>query len=255
MLTILAGFAEEESRSVSENMKWRIRKNFQEGLPWDGTILGYRFTKEGYVVEPEEAETVKRIFREYLAGKGTEAISNGLNSDGVKTRFGNEWYGLTVGQILRNETYTGNLLLQKTYRADYRTKKKLPNDGVLPRYYVTAAHEAIISEEDFKATQAEIERRAQAKKGKVYTNRYPYSSLIICSHCGKHYHRKVTHADPVWICPTYNRKGKAACPSKAIPEKVLDDVTANLDFVSIRAEDGNNLTFTLADGTEMTDNV
>lgn len=87
MLSILASFAQAESQSVSENQKWRVKKNFQEGKPWDGTLLGYRYYDGRYVIEPTEAETVRRIYREYLSGKGTTAIANGLNADGVPTRL------------------------------------------------------------------------------------------------------------------------------------------------------------------------
>ena len=255
LLTLLAGFAQEESRSVSENQKWRIRKNFEEGKPWDGTLLGYRLREGSYVIEPTEAETVRRIYHEYLSGKGVVTICNALNADGIKTRFGNGWHPTTVSQILRNDTYTGNLLLQKTYRNNHLEKKTLINDGALPMYRAEGTHEAIVSMEDFEAVQAEMARRAaiHAPKDKTYTNRYPYSSLIVCAHCGKHYRRKVTHSGPVWICPTYNQQGKAACPSKAVPEPVLDSLTADMDWTeltAIRAEDGNRLVFCQRDGTE-----
>ena len=255
MMSILASFAQAESQSVSENQKWRIRKNFEEGKPWDGTLLGYRLQNGKYIIVPEEAETVHRIYREYLSGKGVVTICNALNADGIKTRYGNGWHPSTVSNILRNDTYTGNLLLQKTYRNNYLEKKTLVNDGALPMYRAEGTHEAIIPMEDFEAVQAEMARRAAiyAPKEKTYTNRYPYSGLIVCACCGKHYRRKVTHSGPVWICPTYNLQGKSACPSKAIPEKVLDELTADItpgDLTAVRAENGNRLVFILADGSE-----
>ena len=91
MLSILASYAQEESLSASENQKWRIRKNFEEGRPWNGTMLGYRYRNGTIVVEPDEAEIVQRVFREYLAGKGVVAIAKGLNESGIPTRYGNEW--------------------------------------------------------------------------------------------------------------------------------------------------------------------
>ena len=114
MISILAFYAQEESLSASENQKWRIRKNFEEGRPWNGTMLGYRYRNGTLVVEPDEAEIVKRVFREYLDGKGVVAIAKGLNADGVPTRCGNQWRKTSVSGILRNYAYTGNLLLQKT---------------------------------------------------------------------------------------------------------------------------------------------
>ena len=255
MLSILASYAQEESLSASENQKWRIRKNFEEGKPWNGTMLGYRYRNGILVVEPDEAEIVRRIFREYLAGKGVEAIANGLNGDGIPTRYGNHWCKASVSGILRNYAYTGNLLLQKTFRENYLTKRTLPNEGQLPQYHSEGSHEPIIRMEDFEAVQAEMERRAakHAPPGKGYRNRYPFTGLIICGCCGKHYRRKVTATGPVWICGTYNTIGKAACPSKQIPEGVLTDLTADMamdEITEIWAEKDNRLVFRFRSGEE-----
>ena len=255
MISILASYAQEESLSASENQKWRIRKNFEEGKPWNGTMLGYRYRNGTLVVEPDEAEIVRRIFREYLAGKGVEAIANGLNVDGIPTRYGNHWCKASVSGILRNYAYTGNLLLQKTFRENYLTKRTLPNEGQLPQYHSEGSHEPIIRMEDFEAVQAEIERRAakHAPPGKGYRNRYPFTGLIICGCCGKHYRRKVTATGPVWICGTYNTIGKAACPSKQIPEPVLIDLTVDMamdEITEIWAEKDNQLVFRFRSGEE-----
>lgn len=255
MLSILASYAQEESLSASENQKWRIRKNFEEGRPWNGTLLGYRYRNGTLVIEPNEAEIVRRVFREYLAGKGVVAIANGLNEDGIPTRYGNRWCKAGVSCVLHNYTYTGNLLLQKTFRENHLTKRTLPNEGQLPQYHAEDSHEAIIRMEDYEAVQAEMERRAakHAPPGKGYRNRYPFTGLIVCGCCGKHYRRKVTATGPVWICGTYNTNGKAACPSKQIPEPVLKDLTADMDIgdlTEICAEDGNRLLFRFKDGIE-----
>lgn len=254
MLTILASYAQEESRSVSENMKWRVRKNFQEGLPWGGSRLGYRFQNGRLVIHPEEAETVRRIYREFLSGKGVDAIANGLNADGIPTIWGCEWRNNGVLSILRNYYYTGNMILQQHYCDDHISKKCRPNVGQMPKYHVTGSHEAIVSMETYEAVQKELERRSaqHAPKGKDYNAKYPYSGLIVCGNCGKKYRRKVTHAGPVWICSTYNTKGKAACAPKAIPEAVLDQLTADMcieDLAAIRAEAENRLVFLYKDGT------
>ena len=129
------------------------------------------------------------------------------------------------------------------------------NEGRLPKYHAVRTHEAIVSEEVFNAVQAEMERRAakHAPPEKNYTNRYPFTGLIVCSGCGAHYRRKVTHTGPVWICPTYNQRDKAACPSKAIPEPVLESLTADTalgDLTAIRVENGNRLVFCFKDGSE-----
>ena len=114
MLTILASYAQEGSKSVSDNMKWRIHKNFEEGKPWDTTVLGYRYEDGRFVIQPDEAYTVKRIYELYLDGNGTSAIGKILEAEGHKTRLNNgTWSDSSISKILRNDTYTGNLTLQK----------------------------------------------------------------------------------------------------------------------------------------------
>lgn len=116
MLTILASFAQAESLSASENQKWRIKKNFEEGKPWSNKLFGYCLVDGRFEVVPEEADIVRRIFAEYLSGRGTTAIANGLNADGFMTRRGFSWRPNVIAQTLRNYNYTGNLILQKTDR-------------------------------------------------------------------------------------------------------------------------------------------
>ena len=255
MLTILASFAQAESLSASENQKWRIRKNFEEGKPWSNKLFGYRLVDGRFEVVPEEADIVRRIFSEYLSGRGTTAIANGLNADGFMTRRGFAWRPNVIAQTLRNYNYTGNLILQKTYRENHLTKRKLMNDGVLPKYHVSDSHEAIIDPATFEAVQEEIERRAKAHRHtKSCAARYPFSGLIVCANCGRHYRRKNTKTGIVWICATYNTVGKAACASKQIPEERLLEMTADIDPGSIRqitAENGNRVRILLSDGTEI----
>lgn len=254
MLTVLASYAQEESRSVSENMHWRVKKNFEEGLPWGGSRLGYRFQNGRLVIQPDEADTVRRIYREFLSGKGVDAIANGLNADGIPTIWGYEWRNNGVLSILRNYYYMGNMILQQYYCDDHISKKCRPNNGQMPKYHVADSHEAIVSMETYEAVQRELERRSArfAPKGKNYNAKYPFSGLIVCGKCAKKYRRKMTHAGPVWICSTYNTKGKAACASKAIPEEILNKLTADIvieDLAAIRAEAGNWLVFLYKDGT------
>ena len=257
MLTILASYAQEESRSVSENMKWRIKKNFEEGLPWNGAMLGYRLCDGIYTIIPEEAEIVKQIFADFISGKGTNAIANGLNRKGVPTRFGERWHPSVIGRILRNYTYTGNLLLQKTYVENHITKRNRINRGELPQYHVEDAHDPIIDIESFAKVQEELERRAKkyghAPKAR---NRYPFSGLLVCGNCGKSYRRKVTVKQPVWICATFVTQGKAFCASKQIPESTLAEVTASVadvkDIEKIVVYNGNRLEYHLIGGQAVT---
>ena len=246
MITVLASYAQEESLSASENQKWRIRKNFEAGIPCDGTVLGYRYGAGRYVIEPTEAEIVRRIYSMYLSGMGERSIA--------PTRYGNSWTKNSIASVLKNYTYTGNLLLQKTFRKNHLTKHDVKNRGQLPQYHTAEAHEAIISLEDYKAVQEEMIRRAErfAPPTKDYTKRYPYSGLITCGCCGARYSRKVTHGGPVWICTTYNTQGKSSCPSKAVPERVLDSLTEGIsldDLTALRAENGNRLVFCFKEGS------
>lgn len=254
MLTILASYAEEESRSVSENQKWRVRKNFEGGIPWNSTVLGYRCENGKFVVVPEEAKVVTFIFREYLNGKGVTAIMKKLNEKGLRTRHGNQFCINGIACILRNYSYTGNLLLQTTYRENYLTKRMLVNNGELPKYHASNTHEKIIDMATFEAVQAEMRRRTEkhAHSGQKM-NTYPFTGLIVCGNCGKPYRRKVTNTGPVWICSTFNTLGKAYCASKQIPASALEALTADMaigDLTAIRAQNDNTLVFCFKDGTE-----
>ena len=253
MLSILASYAQEESLSASENQKWRVRQNFENGQPWRGFMLGYRYKDGQYIVVPEEAEIVRSIYADFLDGKGVPAIMKRLNSEGILTQQGFTWHKSAIARILKNYTYTGNLLLQTKFQENHLTKRTLVNRGQLPQYHATDTHEPIIDIGTYNSVQLEMHRRAQ-KYGKPQTSgKYPFSGMITCARCDKHYRRKVTATGPVWICSTYNTHGKAACPSKAIPESTLTEIAATVATVSeitaVTAHNDNTLEFTLVDGT------
>ena len=227
MMTILASYAQEESLSASENQKWRILKNFKEGKPWSGTIHGYRYENGKYVIASEAAALVQQIFVWYLEGLGYNAIAKRLNDEGYKTRNGKPWYQSTIMAILRNAAYTGDLLLQKTYRENHMTKRKRFNQGEHPMFRVEEAHEAIISKEMFDAVQKEIARRANRFQKPATSNPvHPFNGKLVCGVCGGSFHKKETHGGPVWTCGKFNRFGKSACASKHISEDVLINTTA-----------------------------
>lgn len=253
MLTIVAAVAQAESLATSENMLWHIRKNFEEGRPCDGTILGYRLINGQYVIQQEEAKTVRRIFDEYIDGKGYGTIANVLNAEGVGGRFGKQWSYKTVQDILKNYTYTGNVILQKTYRENHMTKKKIKNEGQLPMYHVEEAHSGIVSVEEYEAVQAEITKRNErfGSENEANRNRYIFSGIIECGCCGKRYRRKKTNSGAKWVCSRYNSEGKKACPSKMIPEDKLYDMASEIDLENterIVANDGNIVEFHMTDG-------
>ena len=262
----LASYAQEESRSASENQKWRIKRNFEEGMPWNGAMLGYRLKDGRYEIVPKEAELVRRIYNEYLAGDGYLSIAKRLNEDGTPSRFGKQWGQSVISKILSNYAYTGNLILQKTFRENHITKKTIINNGELPKYHAENTHEAIIDMETFHAVQTEKAwRAAQFNKKPAPRTTYPFTSLLVCDNCGKNYRRKTTKTGIVWVCGTFNTLGKSACASKQIPETTLQQVTAEVLGVkaftreqlhsliqSIRVCNGNILVFCFKDGLEVT---
>ena len=261
MITLLASQAQEESRATSENCKWRIRKMFEEGYTTNVRLTGYR-VKDGLIeLVPEEKEIVQRIFQMYLDGYGKQAIANTLFEEDAPTCLGGEWSATTVGSILRNEKYVGDLLLQKTYVADHITKVCKKNNGDLPQYFVQDNHEAIVSREMFEAVQAELVRRA-ARYTRPRGEFSELTSLVRCSICGKNYRRKTAAARILWVCSTYNMRGKKYCASNAIPETTLkeacsqalglqeyDAETVENRIAQIEAQPRNMLLFHLKDGS------
>ena len=226
---------------------------FENGQPWRGFMLGYRYKDGQYIVVPEEAEIVRSIYADFLDGKGVTAIMKRLNKQGILTQQGFTWHKSAITRVLKNYTYTGNLLLQTKFRENHLTKRTLVNRGQLPQYHATDTHEPIIDIDTYNAVQLEMHRRAQ-KYGKRQTSgKYPFSGMVTCAGCGKHYRRKVTATGPVWICSTYNTLGKVACSSKAIPESTLMETAATVsatgEITAVTAHNDNTLEFTLADGT------
>ena len=269
MLTILASFAQEESRSVSENCKWRIHKQFAEGRPGSTTMLGYKWVDGTLQVVHDEAEIVRMIFSDYLSGMGKNAIMKKLNASGIRTKHGGDWCENGVVTILEDEKYTGDLLLQKTYNSNHIEKKKCINHGLLPMYFVKDSHEPIIDRNTFERVREERQRRAAQHKPSATTpSTYPFTGKIICGQCGKNYRRKISNAGSkcaksVWICSTFNRLGKTACGSKQIPEDTLLALTAEVlglaefdgavfkkQIAEMRAMDANKVMFVFHDGHE-----
>lgn len=222
LITVLASYAQDESRSVSENMKWRIKKNFEEGIPWGARLYGYSVKNNTFTIIPNEAQVVKMIFSLYLEGNGFNKISRILNSLGYKTRDGNDWCNSSVKIILSNEYYTGDMVLQKTFRENHITKKTLINNGELPKYHVEGHHDAIIGKEDFAKAQIKIAKAKKDYSKKTNDNVYPFSGKLICAICGKHYRRKVReYGGIMWQCTTYDHKGKEYCSNHGIREDIL----------------------------------
>ena len=253
LITLLASYAQEEARSASENQKWRVLLNFKQGKPWNFSMYGYRNEKGKFSIVEHEAENIRWIYKSYLEGRGVTSIANDLAAYGEVGRHGHLFSKSSIMTILRNYAYTGNLILQTTFRENYLTKLRKKNEGQLPMYQVEDTHEAIIDLETFKKVQAEIARRKEEFEPKKKAGRYAFTGLIKCDKCGKGFRRKITATGIVWICSTFNTRGKMVCNAKQIPETTLEQLTADLDLLTvkeIRAADGNKLTFIFKDGKE-----
>lgn len=206
LLTILSSLSQEESRSISENVKWGQRKKFSDGrfsMPY-GRFLGYDRGEDGtMVINPEQAKTVERIYAEFISGLSPKAIAGRLTREGVPTPGGQaKWYEGTVRSILQNEKYMGCALLQKTYTPDFLTKKAVRNNGTVPQYYVEESHPAIITPAQFQLVQEIFEERARNPK---YSGGTVFSSKIRCGCCGGWYGSKVWHSTDkyrrvIWQC-------------------------------------------------------
>ena len=283
MLSILASIFQEESRSVSENCKWRIRKKFEQGMPTGLRMYGYEVVKGIFTVVPEEAEVIRRIFRMDLDGMGRVKIMKTLNSAGIPAPEGGRWNPSVIDMILRNEKYAGDLLLQKYYTNNHVEKKTMVKRGKLQQYHVAEDHDAIVDRATFDAVQAEIARRAriysakadreiaeeeedtlsgeQPFTGNALGSLEQFSDRIFCGICGKRYRRKITHKgteheSAVWICSTFHLYGKEYCASRQIPEKTLlelirvvlkDDHTAD-DIDRIEMHPNHRVLFVFRDG-------
>jgi DNA invertase Pin-like site-specific DNA recombinase len=263
MLTILASYAQEESRSVSENCKWSIRKRFIDGeLVNLRFMYGYRIIKGEVEIEPSEAATVRMIFEDYIKGLGGSGIARKMRELGVQNPRGGEWNTVRVISIIKNEKYTGNALLQKRYVADHLTKRLVNNKGELPMYDAADTHPAIVSQELFDRAQAILNKRRVSCQTKNDTrHRYPFSGILQCGICGSKYKRKVRNGKVMWQCTTYLNEGKTVCPAKQIPEQVLYSNSSevlnltefnadcfNEEITKILVSESNILSFVFEDG-------
>ena len=245
MLTLIAAVAQDESRSVSDNCKWRIRKGFSQGNVWHVRPYGYDIIDGQYVINDAESKIVKLIFSDYLAGMGINAITRKLFEMSIPFRENKKWNEGTVRKILRNERYIGDMLLQKTFVEDPISKYKRQNQGELESVYVEDNHDPIIDPSTFEDVQSRIIERSELYAHKYHgTGLYPFTGKMVCAGCGKPYRRKINaagtkYAKPVWICRTYNQLGRNSCPSKQIPEDILYEITA--DVLGIKIDECSSL--------------
>jgi len=227
LITIMSSLAQEESRSISENCTWGQRKRMADGkvsVPFSH-FLGYDRGSDGsLVINHEQAEIIRRIYREFLQGRSPHCIAAGLTADGILTPSGkSNWSSTSVRNILTNEKYKGDALLQKCFTEDFLTKRQVRNRGQVPQYYVAGDHEAIIAPDVFDMVQREVESRKPGAQR--HSGVRVFSSTVFCGECGSVYGSKVWHSNDqyrrvIWRC---NRKyaGEKHCETPHFDEDAL----------------------------------
>lgn len=225
LITIMSSLAQEESRSISENVTWGHRKRFADGkvtLPYS-SFLGYRKGPDGLPeIVPEEAETVREIYRLFIQGKTVNWIANHLTAKGIPTPRGkSKWQTSTIESILTNEKYKGSAILQKKFTVDFLSKKMKVNEGEVPQYIVEQSHPAIIDPEQWQKVQDEMAVRKA--KGRHHNSLSPFSAKLVCGDCGEYYGSKVWHSTDkyrrvIWQC-NGKFKGERRCGTPHLTEE------------------------------------
>ena len=237
LITIMASLAQQESQSLSQNVKLGLQYRYQQGKVQinHNRFLGYTKDAEGnLIIDPEQAEIVKRIYREYLEGLSMDKIAAGLERDGILTGAGGKrWHTSTINKILRNEKYIGDALLQKTYTTDFLNKTRVKNNGIVPQYYVEGNHEAIIPKDIFLRVQEELVRRRVVKtsangKKRSYSCNHCFAQIVICGECGEMFRRIHWNnrgcKSIVWRCISRLEPTGQECHARTVNEMVLENV-------------------------------
>ena len=250
LLTIMASLAQQESESLSQNVKMGMQFRFQKGEVQvnHNRFMGYTKDEDGHlIIEPTEAEIVKRIYREYLQGASLKQIGDGLMKDGILTGAGKpKWRPESVKKILKNEKYIGDALLQKTYTVDVLTKKRVKNNGIVPQYYVENSHKPIIPRDLYMQVQEEMLRRSNLHSGvnrkkRVYSSKYALSSIVYCSKCGDIYRRiawnnRGKHST-VWRCVNRVEHGPDCCDAPTVQEEELQNAVVKAINTALGGKD------------------
>ena len=236
LITIMASLAQQESQSLSQNVKMGLQYRYQQGKVQinHNRFLGYTKDADGnLVIDPEQAETVKRIYREYLEGLSMDKIAAGLERDGILTGAGGKrWHTSTINKILRNEKYIDDALLQKTYTTDFLNKTRVKNNGLVPQSYVEGDHEAIIPKDIYLQVQEELVRRRVVKtsangKKRSYSCNHCFSQIVICGECDEMFRRLHWNnrgvKSIVWRCISRLESTGLECHARTINDLVLQD--------------------------------
>ena len=230
LLTILGAIAQMEVENTSDHINWTLTEKMKKGeLVGQANPLGYDVVDNKLVINEEEAEIVRYIFRRYLEGTGAHTIAKELTNMGAKTKKRNNtnWHDSTVMGILKNEKYTGELIQGKTYTVNPIGHIRKDNHGEANKYKIKDNHDAIISLEDFEKVQSIIASRSVTNKDgqkrgtTTNSNQSEFTSKLVCAYCGKHYVKRTTHPGTKyqkikWCCTTVGKKGKSFCPKSVI---------------------------------------
>lgn len=263
MLTILASYAQEESRSASENQKWRIRKRFEQGDPVNmRAMFGFKVVKGEMFPDLKTSPIVEEIFTRVLEGESYGSIARDLNARGISGALGGKWESYHISRTIKNEKYIGDSLLQKQFRNNHLQKKLIVNKGQLPKYYAQDTHCALIDKDIYAQVQQIADERKNKYKGKKTAVLNVFSGLIHCPKCGHSYRRVTSNGTVGYNCSTYIKQGKAVCHGKKIPETVLKQLTMDVlggyefdedviasEIKKIIVPEPNHLIFHLADGS------
>lgn len=243
LITIMSSLAQEESRSISENVTWGQRKRFSDGKPSIpfSNVLGFERGEKGeIIVNKEQAEIVRKIFRMFLQGMSPYYIARQLTQEGIKSPMGKDkWTACTVRRMLSNEKYKGDALLQKVYTVDFLQKKLKKNEGEVPQYYVEKNHEAIIDPIVFNIVQEELARR-KLTNGSRYSGITIFSNKIKCGCCGGWYGPKVWHSNDKYKKKIYRCNHKydsEKCDSPFTTEEEIKGIFVNAVNQFIRQKD------------------
>lgn len=268
LFTILSSLAQDESRSISENSAWGIRSLYKQGIYHidTGNFYGYDKDKDGHlIINEQQGKVVKWIYESFLEGMDPATLAKTLTENGEPTCKGKtKWCASTIKNLMRNEKHMGDAILQKSFTGDFLTKQKVKNEGQLAQYHIKEDHEAIVSEEVWKAAQLELDYREQYKKEHYLKNmgqnadKQPFTCRVVCAECGHVFQRRTLTRTwgkkIVWFCgQRYLNRNEPGCTKTAVYESTLQKsfIQAWNEVLNRRKEFVPKWKATIANGNEL----
>ena len=225
LLSILSAAAQEESLSISKNLKWSYQKRMKAGeFITAKAPAGYRLQKGVLLPDPKQATIIQRIFHQYLSGQSAEKIAEAWN----QSHFcGRHWSPSSIRYILSNEKYVGDALVQKNYTPPVLPLREKANKGEVPQYYIRHSHQGIVSRTEYEAAQKLLAGRRLLHAPKKEKQQYPLSRKLRCGCCGAALHHHQNNGAVCWVCARH-RKKKEWCALPILQEKEVFDSFLNL---------------------------